>query len=153
MDNLSIEGFHTQLDCKLAYSNKNQTQQTLVQHNVLCSKTKQSNAEQNKNDEKYSQTGIIVKIHTNHDGVSNCDHVEIHHSYLIIVISSHHSKDSLRNYISLCSSEQRACFNILSNVLSGKSHQSKKASFECCHHKQPSCSHEFSCRLFTKHKP
>ena len=23
----------------------------------------------NKNDEKYSQTGIIVKIHTNHDGV------------------------------------------------------------------------------------
>ena len=119
----------------------------------MCSKTKQSNAEQNKNDEKYSQTGIIVKIHTNHDGVSNCDHVEIHHSYLIIAISSHHSKDSLRNYISLCSSEQRACFDILSNVLSGKSHQSKKASFECCHHKQPSCSHEFSCRLFTKHKP
>ena len=30
MDNLSIEGFLTQLDCKLAYSNKNQTQQTLV---------------------------------------------------------------------------------------------------------------------------
>ena len=25
--------------------------------------------EQNRNDEKYNQTGIIVKIHTNHDGV------------------------------------------------------------------------------------
>lgn len=26
-------------------------------------------AEQNRNDEKYSQTGITVEIHTNHDGV------------------------------------------------------------------------------------
>ena len=29
----------------------------------------QKKTEENKNDKKYSQTGIIVKIHTNHDGV------------------------------------------------------------------------------------
>ena len=28
-----------------------------------------NNTEQNGSDEKYSQAGIIVKIHTNHDGV------------------------------------------------------------------------------------
>ena len=30
-DSPSFEGFHTQLDCKRTYGNKNQTQLTLVQ--------------------------------------------------------------------------------------------------------------------------
>ena len=30
MDSPRIEGFHVQLDCKLTWSNKNQTQLTLV---------------------------------------------------------------------------------------------------------------------------
>ena len=45
MDSPSFKGFHAQLDCK------------------------QDKAGQNRNDEKYSQSGITVKIHTNHDGV------------------------------------------------------------------------------------
>ena len=56
-----FEGIHAQLDCKLSYGNKNQTQLTLVYNIVLKSKS-----EQNRNYEKYSQTGITVKIHINH---------------------------------------------------------------------------------------
>ena len=32
MDSPNIKGFQAQLDCKLTYGNKNQTQLTLVQH-------------------------------------------------------------------------------------------------------------------------
>ena len=60
-----FEGIHAQLDFKLSYGNKNQTQLTFVQNIVLKSKS-----EQNRNYEKYSQTGITVKIHTNHAGIS-----------------------------------------------------------------------------------
>ena len=64
MDSPRFEGIHAQLDCKLSYGNKNQTQLTLVQNIVLKSKS-----EQNRNYEKYSQTGTTVKIHTNHAGI------------------------------------------------------------------------------------
>ena len=48
--------------------------------------------EQNRNDEKYNQTGITVKIHTNHDGVrSEYDHAEVHRGSLIMAISGHRS--------------------------------------------------------------
>ena len=47
-----------------------------------------------------------------------------------MAISGHHSKASLRNYISRPSSEKiRACSDILSDALSGKSHQSLQPSF------------------------
>ena len=59
----SFKDFHAQLDCKLTYGNKNQTQLTLIQY------IKFSVQKQNRNDEKYNQTGITVKIHSNHDGV------------------------------------------------------------------------------------
>ena len=32
MDSPSFEGFHSELDCKFTYGNKNQTQLTLVQY-------------------------------------------------------------------------------------------------------------------------
>ena len=62
----SLESFHAQLDRKLTYGNKNQTQLTLVKY-IKCRVKKKT--EQNRNGEKYSQTGITFKIHTNHDGV------------------------------------------------------------------------------------
>ena len=47
-----------------------------------------------------------------------------------MAISGHHSKASLRNYIGRPSSEKiRACSDILSDALSGKSHQSLQPSF------------------------
>ena len=32
MDSPSLKGFHSQIDCKLTYGNKNQTQLTLLQY-------------------------------------------------------------------------------------------------------------------------
>ena len=49
---------------------------------------------------------------------------------LIMAISGHHRKARLRNYIGCPSSEKiRACSDILSDTLSGKSHQSLQPSF------------------------
>ena len=62
MDIPSFEGFHTELDCKLTCGNKNHS--CSIYRFVFKNKT-----EQNRNDEKYSQTGITVKTHTKHDGV------------------------------------------------------------------------------------
>ena len=66
MDSPSFEGFHAQLDCKLTYGNQNQTQLKLVQHIKF---RVQKQKKKNRDDEKYSQTGITVKIHSNHVGV------------------------------------------------------------------------------------
>ena len=49
IDSASFEGFHTQLDCKLTYGNKNQTQLTRVVYIVSCSRTKQNVTEMMKN--------------------------------------------------------------------------------------------------------
>ena len=59
----SFEGFYTQLDCKPIYGNKNETQPALVWCISLVFKNK---TEQNRNDDKYSQTGITVQTRTNH---------------------------------------------------------------------------------------
>ena len=78
--------------------------------------------QQNGNDENYSQTGITVKIHTNHDGVGDHDHdhAEVHRGSLIMAISGHKGKASLRNYIGRPSSEKiGACYDIFSDALSG----------------------------------
>ena len=66
MDSPSFNGFHAQLDWKLTYGNENQTHLTLLQYISFVFKNKTG---QSRNDEKYNQTGITVKIHTNHDGV------------------------------------------------------------------------------------
>ena len=79
IDSPSSEGFHAQLDCKLTYDNKNQTHRTLVKYIQFRvkkqNKTKEQKqkkqtkkTEQNRNDEEYWQTGITVKIHSNHEG-------------------------------------------------------------------------------------
>ena len=47
------------------YGNKNQTQLTVLYYIEFCVQNK---TEQNRNDEKYSQTGTTVKFHTNHEG-------------------------------------------------------------------------------------
>ena len=69
MDSPSFEGFHTQLDCKLMYYSKSQTRLTLMQCIKFRVQKKKQKTEQNRNDENYSQTGIIGETHTNHDGV------------------------------------------------------------------------------------
>ena len=62
MDSPSFEGFHSQLGCKLTNGKKkSNTANTGIVYKVRIQK-------QNRNDRKYSQTGITVKIHTNHDG-------------------------------------------------------------------------------------
>ena len=66
MDSPSFKGFQAQLDCELTYGNKNQTQLSLVQYIKFCVQ-KQNRTK--RNDEKYNQTGLAVKIHTNQDGV------------------------------------------------------------------------------------
>ena len=85
--------------------------------------------EQNRNDEKYNQTGITVKIHSNHDGVwANMimlKSIAVRSSWRSPVITV-----SLRNYIGRPSSEKvRACSDILSDASSGKSHLSLQPSF------------------------
>ena len=55
--------------------------------------------------------------------MSEYDRAEVHRGLLIMAISGHHGKASLRNYIGRPSSEKmRACSDILSDTLSGKSH-------------------------------
>ena len=66
MNRPSFEGFLTQLDCKPMYGNKNPSQLTLVQY--IKFRVKKKKTEQNRNDEKHSQTGTTVKFHTNHEG-------------------------------------------------------------------------------------
>ena len=85
--------------------------------------------EQNRNDEKYNQTGITVKIHSNHDGfwanTIMLKSIAAQSSWRSPVITA-----SLKNYIGRPSSEKiRACSDILSDALSGKSHLSLQPSF------------------------
>ena len=74
---------------------------------------------------KYNQTGI----HTNHEGFW-ANTIMLRSIAARSSISSHHSKASFRSYIGRPSSEKiRACSDILSDALSGKSHQSLQSSF------------------------
>ena len=90
--------------------------------------------EQRRNVGKYNNTGITVKIHINHMTYiwcqSDCDHAEVHRGYIIMAISWHRCKTSLKNYNSRPSSEQlRAYSGILCDALSGRPRQSLKPSF------------------------
>ena len=80
--------------------------------------------EQKRNDEKCNQTGITVKIHTNHDGVwAN-----------MIMLKSIATRSSWRSPVitvkqasettSAALRVKKACSDILSDALSRKSHQS-----------------------------
>ena len=65
--------FHAQQDCKLTSDNKNLTLIKYIQFLVKKQNNKQATTtkkktEQSRNDEKYWQTGITVKIHSNHEG-------------------------------------------------------------------------------------
>ena len=87
----------------------------------------QNKTEQNRDDEKDSQTGITFEIHTNDDGVRA---TAIMLRSMRLAISSYRSEASLRNYIGRPSSEQlKGCADILSNALSGRPHQSQQPSF------------------------
>ena len=66
MDCPSFDGFHAQLGCKLTCGNKNQIQLSLVQLIQFLFKNK---TEKNRNDEKYRQNDIAIKIQNNHNGV------------------------------------------------------------------------------------
>ena len=145
MDSPSFEGFHAQLDCKLTNGNKNQTQLTLVQYIKFEFKNK---TEQNRNDKKYSQSGITVIIHTNHDGV-RATAIMLRSN---VASSEIASEASLRNYIDRPLSEQlRACSGVLSDELSGEGHVSHcNRVLRLCHPEQSSCSGEFGCSSFVK---
>ena len=68
MDSPGSEGFHAQLDCKLTDGDKkSNTANSCIVSIVSCSKAK----EKIRNYEKYSQTGVTVKIHTNYDGIES----------------------------------------------------------------------------------
>ena len=72
----------------------------------------------------------FTDFHAQLDCKLTCLHAEVHRGSLIMAISSYHSKASLRNYIGRPSSEKITAFShILSNALSGKSHQSLQTSF------------------------
>ena len=72
---------------------------------------------------KYNQTGITVKIHTNHAGV-RATAITLRSIAASSAIFGYRSEASLRNYIGRPSSEKiRACSDILSDALSGKSLQ------------------------------
>ena len=87
--------------------------------------------EQNRNDEKYNQTGIIVKIHTNHDGVwanmTMLKFVAARSSWRSPVITV--KQPSETTSAALRVKKIRACSDILSDALSGKSHLSLQPSF------------------------
>ena len=143
MDSPSFKGFHAQLDCKLTYDNENQTHPTLV----YCIKFRVQ--KQNRNDEKYNQIGITVRIHTNHDGV-RATAIMVRS---IMEIFGHRSEASHRNFICRPSSEKiRACSDILPDALSGRPHQSLQPSFMALSSWTifmfPG---EFGCRSFIKH--
>ena len=142
MDSRSFEGFHAQLDYKLTNGNINQTQ---LQYILFEFKNK---TEQNRNDKKYSQIGITVKIYTNHDGV-RATAIMLRSNLASSEIAS---EASLRNYIDRPSSEQlRACSDVLSDALSGEGHISHcNRVLRLCHPEQSSCSGEFGCRSFVK---
>ena len=144
MDSPSLEGFHTQLDCKLMNGNKNQTQVTLIQYIKLSSKQ----TEQNRNDKKYSQSGRTVIIHANHDSFRATAILQ----RSMVVSSEFASEASLRNYIDCPSGEQlRACSDVLSDALSGEGHISYcNQVLQLCHPQQSSCSSVFGCRSFIK---
>ena len=75
--------------------------------------------EQNRNDKKYSQSGITIIIHTNHDGV-RATAIMLRFNMASSEIAS---EAGLRNYIDRPSSEQlRACSDVLSDALSGEGH-------------------------------
>ena len=76
-----------------------------------------SKTEQNKNDEKYSLTGITVKIHTNDDGFRAT----------AIMLKSIAASSSRRS--PPLSEQLRAYSDILSDVLSRGPHRSQQPSF------------------------
>ena len=86
--------------------------------------------EQNRNDEKYNQTDITVKIHTNHGGVWA-------NMIMLKSIATRSSRLSLVITIKLASETTSATFRVKnksllwyhSDELSGKSHQSLQPSF------------------------
>ena len=66
---------------------------------------------------KYNQTGITVKIHTNHAGV-RATAITLRSIAASSAIFGYRSEASLRNYIGRPSSEKiRACSDILSDAL------------------------------------
>ena len=86
---------------------------------------------------KYSQSGITVIIHTNHDGV-RATAIMLRPNVASQEIPS---EASLRNYIDRPSSEQlKACSDVLSDVLSGEGHISHfNRVLRLCHPEQSSC--------------
>ena len=80
--------------------------------------------EQNRNDDKYNQTGITVKIHTNHDCVRAntimLRSIAARSSWQSPVIPVKQASETTS--AALREKKIKACSDILSDVLSGKPH-------------------------------
>ena len=96
---------------------------------VVRTRTKQNKTEQNRNDEKYNQTGITVKIHTNHAGVRA--------TAITLRSTAVSSSSDLRSsqwrkpqvlHQPLFEWKIKACSDILSHALSARPHQSLQPS-------------------------
>ena len=98
--------------------------------------------ESNRNDEKYNQTWIAVKVYTNHDGQSDCHRAVVHHAHQGN-LRWHRKEASLRNYIGHTLSEQLKARSDISSMPPGAgllSHSSRV--LERRHLEQSSCSCE-----------
>ena len=113
---------------------------------------KKTQAEQNRNDEKYSLTGIAVKIHTNHDGVRAT-------AIMLRSIAAISSSRSLVIAVKIAS-EITLAFLRMNKELALVSFPMRWVEGHISHSrrvlrryrpKQPSCSRQFGCRLFIKH--
>ena len=95
--------------------------------------------------EKYSQTGITVKMHTNHDGVRAASSSS--RSPVIAL-----KKASEITSTALRVNKELALIHFPMRWVEGHISHSRLA-LRRSHPQQPSCSHEFGCRLFIKHTP
>ena len=148
MDSPNIKDFQAQLDCKLTYGTKNQTQLTLVQH-IYSFMFKKKIQNQTRWWEKYSQTGITIKMHTNHDGVE-----------AIMLRSIAASSSSRSPFIALKKASEITTTVLRVNkelalisfpMLWVEGHIShSRLVLRRCHPQQPSCSRKFGCRSFIK---
>ena len=109
--------------------------------------------EQNRNDEKYNQTDITVKIHTNHGGVWA-------NMIMLKSIATRSSRLSLVITIKLASETTSATFRVKNKSLLWYPFRwvewkvtVHSRVLRRCHPERSSCSGEFGCRSFKRHSP
>ena len=111
--------------------------------------------EKNRNDEKYNQTGITVKIHTNHDGVRATAimlrSIAASSSWRSSVIAVKQATGTTSTTLRV----EKLEFALISfpmRWMEGHISQCSRV-LRCCHSERSSCRSEFGCRSFVEHSP